>query len=132
MSRIGGKTNETVRLVQPQFMPLGDDLWKAIGFSHLGLGFLASLRHHTDIVARVAAAFEVVGPDLHVLGIGAISTLRRLRRIKVASVDTARKANLSQPLPCDCPICFGGDESDLLRLGWVGHVFARTLTTTGA
>lgn len=65
---------------------------KAIGFTRFGLGSLAPLKHHKEIMARVQAVVEVVGANLHIFGIGAIQTLRALRDCGVDSVDSARPA----------------------------------------
>jgi len=65
---------------------------QAIGFAHYGLGSLAPLKHHREILARVGAVMEVVGPNLHVFGVSAVQTLRALRDLGVRSVDSARPA----------------------------------------
>ena len=65
---------------------------KAIGFSRFGLGSLALLKHHREILARVEAVMEVVGPDLHVFGVSAVQTMRALRDLGVGSLDSSRPA----------------------------------------
>jgi tRNA-guanine family transglycosylase len=65
---------------------------KMIGFQHFGIGSLAPLRSHEEVLQRVRAVAEIVGDDLHVFGIGAIRTLRALRNLGVRSVDTSRPA----------------------------------------
>lgn len=124
---------------------------KSIGFDRYGLGSLAPLKHQEEIVARVRAVIDVVGPNLHVFGVGSVPTLRELRRLGVRSVDTARPAKssaynqvfysrpfrrfaieasndqvgrrmpdhrrLTKPLPCECPVCCGQANFDILKLG---------------
>jgi len=65
---------------------------QAIGFARYGLGSLAPLKHHREIVARVEAVVGVVGPNLHVFGVSAIQTMRALRDSGVGSIDSARPA----------------------------------------
>lgn len=65
---------------------------KVIGFQHFGIGSLAPLRSHVEVMRRVRAVVEIVGEDLHVFGIGAIRTLRALRKLRIRSVDTSRPA----------------------------------------
>lgn len=65
---------------------------QAIGFARYGVGSLAPLKHHREILARVEAVMEVVSPNLHVFGVGAIRTLHALRHLGMCSVDSARPA----------------------------------------
>lgn len=61
-----------------------------IGFARYGLGSLAMLYNPQEIVRRVTAALDIVGPNLHVFGVSATSTMRELAHMGVGSVDTAR------------------------------------------
>jgi tRNA-guanine family transglycosylase len=63
---------------------------KRLGFSRYGLGSLAGLYHTAEIVRRVEAAMEIVGPGIHVFGVSAMATMRELARLGVGSIDTAR------------------------------------------
>jgi tRNA-guanine family transglycosylase len=65
---------------------------REIGFSYLGLGSLAPLKHHPGIMARVETVMDIVGPDLHIFGVGVIRTLRTLSDLGIRSVDSARPA----------------------------------------
>jgi tRNA-guanine family transglycosylase len=65
---------------------------QTVSFTRYGLGSLAPLKHHREILARVEAVMEIVGPYLHVFGVGAIRTLRALHDLDVCSVDSARPA----------------------------------------
>jgi tRNA-guanine family transglycosylase len=65
---------------------------KSIGFQHFGLGSLAPLMYHEEIMRRVEAVVDVVGRNLHIFGIGAIQTLDALSALDVRSVDTSRPA----------------------------------------
>jgi 7-cyano-7-deazaguanine tRNA-ribosyltransferase len=75
----------------PSLVCCAQELQK-IGFELYGLGSLAPLKYHREIIARVEAVMEVVGPSVHVFGIGAVQTLRALRNLGVYSVDSARPA----------------------------------------
>lgn len=65
---------------------------KAIGFSLYGIGSLAGLLDHKEILARVKAAMSVVGSALHVFGVSAIQTTRALKKMGVRSMDSSRPA----------------------------------------
>jgi 7-cyano-7-deazaguanine tRNA-ribosyltransferase len=65
---------------------------REIGFSCLGLGSLAPLKHHPEIMARVETVMDIVGPDLHIFGVSVIRTLHALRDLGIRSVDSARPA----------------------------------------
>lgn len=65
---------------------------KVLGFTHFGLGSLAPLKHRREILARVAAVMEIVGPNLHIFGVSAIKTLRALKDMGIDSVDSSRPA----------------------------------------
>jgi tRNA-guanine family transglycosylase len=64
-----------------------------IGFSHYGLGSLAELRHHKQIMERVHVVAEIVGAEkLHIFGISAIKTVSALRKMGINSIDSSRPA----------------------------------------
>jgi tRNA-guanine family transglycosylase len=65
---------------------------KAIGFARYGLGSLALLKHHDEILARARAVMDIIGSNLHVFGIGSIYTLKALKEMGVQSADSARPA----------------------------------------
>lgn len=124
---------------------------QSIGFTRFGLGSLAPLKYHKEIVARVQAVMNIVGSNLHIFGIGAVRTLLALKQMGVESVDSARPAKsaaynqvfysrpfrrfaiaasndkvglqmpahrrLTQPLPCDCPVCEGRVNPNILKFG---------------
>lgn len=134
---------------------------RGIGFSQYGVGSLALLKHHGEIIERVRAVQQVVGPDLHIFGVSAIETVAILAELGVASVDSSRPAKaavynqvfysqpfrcfsiaksrdrtgvlmspsgrLSEPLPCDCPVCGGERNPDILKLGNREYIALRTL-----
>jgi 7-cyano-7-deazaguanine tRNA-ribosyltransferase len=113
-----------------------------MGYEHFALGSLAPLSasQPAEVLRRVEAALEAVGPDLHILGVSAIGLLPELARLGVRSVDSGAPmheavrggiyysrpfrryklasphfrewertykfaAVLTEPLPCDCPVC---------------------------
>lgn len=115
------------------------------GFDFYGIGSLAPLQRSDQIVDRVEAAMQVVGPDLHVFGVSAIETVRQLAAKGIRSFDSSRPIRaamynsilysrplrvftvrgsrltrnvpvLDDPLPCKCPICVK-EPSLLLRGG---------------
>jgi len=63
-----------------------------IGFANYGVGSLASLRHHREILERVQAVMEVVGSDLHIFGVSAVETVAALHDLEICSVDSSRPA----------------------------------------
>ena len=123
---------------------------KSIGFTAYGVGSLAGLQKHDEVLARVAAAMSVVGKQVHVFGLSSIHTIRALKKMGVASVDSSRpvkaaaynevlyshpfrrygilgtdgnptgiisrKRCLSEPLPCNCPVC-QENSRDILGVG---------------
>lgn len=62
----------------------------AIGYSRFGIGSMAHLYHSEEIVRRVEAAQSIVGTSVHVFGVSAIETMKRLKELGVTSVDSAR------------------------------------------
>jgi tRNA-guanine family transglycosylase len=75
----------------PSLVCCAQELQK-IGFAYYGLGSLALLKHHHEILARVEAVMGVVGPNVHVFGVSAIRTLRALGNLGVYSIDSSRPA----------------------------------------
>jgi len=65
---------------------------KQLGFSHYGLGSLAMLFSHKQIMERVTAVREVIGENLHIFGISGILTMRELRALGITSIDSSRPA----------------------------------------
>jgi tRNA-guanine family transglycosylase len=63
---------------------------QAMGHNLFGIGSMAHLYNTKEIVHRVEAVQSIVGKPVHVFGISAIETMKRLREISVASVDSAR------------------------------------------
>lgn len=63
-----------------------------IGFPLYGVGSLAPLRHKEEILERVGAVQEVLGPELHVFGVSAVDTVAALADLGVSSVDSSRPA----------------------------------------
>jgi 7-cyano-7-deazaguanine tRNA-ribosyltransferase len=65
----------------------------SIGFPLYGLGSLAPLKRHTQIMERVQTVASVVGAEkLHVFGVSIIQTVQTLRDMGVHSIDSARSA----------------------------------------
>ena len=65
---------------------------KEVDFSHYGIGSLAPLKHHEEILERVQAVMEIVGRELHIFGVSAIETVGALRDLGIRSVDSSRPA----------------------------------------
>jgi 7-cyano-7-deazaguanine tRNA-ribosyltransferase len=65
---------------------------QAVGLNNYGLGSLAPLKHPEEILERVEAVMEVLGPDLHIFGVSAIETVTALRDLGIRSVDSSRPA----------------------------------------
>ena len=65
---------------------------RGLGFPYYGLGSVAPLRHHEEIMKRVEVVMGVVGSKLHVFGVSAVKTLRVLRRRGILSIDSSRPA----------------------------------------
>jgi tRNA-guanine family transglycosylase len=65
---------------------------QAVGFAHHGLGSLAPLKHHEEILERVQAVMDVLGQDLHIFGVSGIETVAVLRDWGIRSVDSSRPA----------------------------------------
>lgn len=61
-----------------------------LGYTRFGVGSLAHLYHSGEIVRRVEAVQAVVGAGVHVFGVSAVETMKKLRACGVASVDSAR------------------------------------------
>jgi len=63
---------------------------RAIGFKKFGLGSVARLSRikRSEILNRVAKVMEIVG-DLHIFGVSSIEIMKKLRELKVSSVDSA-------------------------------------------
>jgi tRNA-guanine family transglycosylase len=62
----------------------------AMGHTHIGLGSMAHLYSTKEIVKRVEAVQSVVGNSIHIFGVSAIETMKSLRPLGIASVDSAR------------------------------------------
>ncbi len=65
---------------------------QSVGFAHHGLGSLAPLKHHEEILDRVQAVMDVLGQDLHIFGVSGIETVAVLRDWGIRSVDSSRPA----------------------------------------
>jgi 7-cyano-7-deazaguanine tRNA-ribosyltransferase len=61
-----------------------------IGYTRFGIGSMAHLYHTEEIVRRVKVVQSVVGDSVHVFGVSGIETMKRLDKLGVASVDSAR------------------------------------------
>ena len=61
-----------------------------IGYTRFGIGSMAHLYHTREIVKRVEVVQSVVGDSVHVFGVTGIETMKRLKELGVASVDSAR------------------------------------------
>jgi 7-cyano-7-deazaguanine tRNA-ribosyltransferase len=61
-----------------------------IGHTRFGLGSMAHLYNTKEIVKRVEAVQSVVGNAIHIFGVSAIETMKSLRALGIASVDSAR------------------------------------------
>lgn len=59
-------------------------------YTRFGIGSMAHLYHTEEIVKRVEVVQSVVGPSVHVFGVSAIETMKRLNELGVTSVDSAR------------------------------------------
>lgn len=65
---------------------------KTLGFDAYGVGSLAGLQIHQEILDRVGAAIAVVGKGVHLFGLSSIRTIRALKKMGAVSVDSARPA----------------------------------------
>ena len=120
-----------------------------LGYTSFALGSLAGMvaSGRDELLRRVEAALEAVGPDLHILGVSSPTILPELAKLGVRSVDSGAPIHeawrgglfysrpfqrykvasphftewrrsysfaevLSEPLPCDCPVC----QEDRARL----------------
>ncbi len=133
---------------------------ESLGFTSFGVGSLAGLQQHEEILARVQAVVSVVGPGVHVFGLSSVRTIRALARLGAASVDSSRPAKsaaynevlysgpfrrygilgddgeptgiiprqrcLTEPLPCDCPVC-REDPWAILKVSKRQHIADRAL-----
>ena len=61
-----------------------------MGYTRFGIGSMAHLYHTEEIVRRVEVVQSVVGNSVHVFGVSAIETMKRLNELGVVSVDSAR------------------------------------------
>ncbi len=61
-----------------------------LGYVRFGIGSMAHLYHSEEIVRRVEAVQSIVGTSVHVFGVSAIETMKRLKELGVTSVDSAR------------------------------------------
>jgi 7-cyano-7-deazaguanine tRNA-ribosyltransferase len=62
----------------------------ALGYTRFGIGSMAHLYNTEEIIKRVKVVQSIVGQNVHVFGVTAIETLKRLNEIGVASVDSSR------------------------------------------
>lgn len=62
-----------------------------MGYTHFALGSLAPLVPHTqdEVLRRVEAALEAVGPHIHVLGVSSVTLLPQISRLGIQSADSA-------------------------------------------
>ena len=65
---------------------------RAIGFHNFGLGSMIPLRDGDELVRRVKAVTDEVGPNLHIFGITSMDYIKRLKKIDGISVDSTRPA----------------------------------------
>jgi hypothetical protein len=61
-----------------------------IGYTRFGIGSMAHLYNTEEIVRRVEAVQSVVGSSVHIFGVSAIETMKKLKELGVDSVDSAR------------------------------------------
>ena len=61
-----------------------------IGYTHFGIGSMAHLYDTEEIVRRVEVVQSVIGSLVHIFGVSGIETMKRLKELGVASVDSAR------------------------------------------
>jgi len=63
---------------------------RAIGFRKFGLGSVARLSRirRSEILNRVAKVMEIVG-DLHIFGVSSIEIMKKLRELRISSVDSS-------------------------------------------
>lgn len=59
-------------------------------YTRFGIGSMAHLYNTKEIVKRVKVVQSVVGSSVHVFGVSAIETMKRLEELGVTSVDSAR------------------------------------------
>jgi tRNA-guanine family transglycosylase len=62
----------------------------ALGYTRFGIGSMAHLYDTKEIVRRVEIAQSIVGPSIHIFGVSAIETMKRLNEMGIASVDSSR------------------------------------------
>lgn len=62
----------------------------SMGYRRFGIGSMAHLYHTKEIVRRVEVIQSVVGSSVHVFGVSAIETMKQLKEMGIASVDSAR------------------------------------------
>lgn len=61
-----------------------------LGYVRFGIGSMAHLYHTEEIVKRVEAVQSIVGASVHVFGVSAVETMKKLKELGVTSVDSAR------------------------------------------
>lgn len=61
-----------------------------MGHTRFGLGSMAHLYNTIEIVRRVEVVQSVVGKPIHIFGVSAIETMKFLKKLDIASVDSAR------------------------------------------
>lgn len=61
-----------------------------LGYARFGIGSMAHLYHTEEIVKRVEAVQSIVGTSVHVFGVSAVETMKKLKERGVMSVDSAR------------------------------------------
>jgi tRNA-guanine family transglycosylase len=126
----------------PERIYLVGQILAEMGYTSFALGSLAGMvaSSRDELLRRVEAALEAVGPNLHVLGVSSTTVLPQLVRAGVASIDSGAPIHeawrgglfysrpfrryklasphfqewrrtysfaeiLTDPLPCDCPVC---------------------------
>lgn len=129
----------------------------AMEFDRYGIGSLAFLNDRAKVINRVSEVTRIVGDRLHVFGVTAGRMLDALTQLEIGSIDsstpakaamynqvfysypfrryeiagTRRKRQRSElivePLPCDCPVCQGNSNVNLLKTGKRKYVYLRTL-----
>lgn len=62
----------------------------ALGYTRFGIGSMAHLYDTKEIVKRVEIVQSIVGQSVHIFGVSAIETMKRLNEMGIASVDSSR------------------------------------------
>jgi tRNA-guanine family transglycosylase len=130
---------------------------KQMGYKQFGIGSLALIYNNEKILERVRAVQTLLGQSVHVFGVTGSVIAPHFRKLGVASIDSSRPAKaamynvifssnpfkrhrirptrgeywqntyIEEPFNCDCPVCNGGKNENLLRIGKREYSFQRTL-----